>query len=105
MSKRFLYRRIGVVIIAITLFVVGRFYKEIESFVLTPYTIIGLLSAIIGVFFFYSTYLKYEKEKTSIKFYTLEDEYSSLENKYFYMRRENEDLQKKIDVFHKEKSK
>ncbi len=58
MSRIFFYRRVAVVITAIVLFFIGRFYKEINEIVLSPYTIIGLLMAIIGVLIFFVNHQK-----------------------------------------------
>lgn len=75
-------------LLVIVLFLIGRFYLEVESFFDTPYSIIGLLSSVCLLLVYYIQYQKIKLEqawRTSDKHYNdcelYRIEIRSLENK------------------------
>jgi hypothetical protein len=58
MSSRRFTKIFTITLLTITLFCLGRFYKEVNEFFTTPYSVIGLLLSVIGFLFFYIDFLK-----------------------------------------------
>lgn len=71
-------RSIYIIILAIVLFSIGRFYIEVQSFFNTPYSVIGLLFVSQALLIYYIQYQKMRIERIS----RARDEYSHMNEEY-----------------------